>query len=54
MPEGLKGKYQYYTRADISKLRAAGYTQPITPLVDAVQDYVQNYLAPGRGLGEEP
>lgn len=53
IPEELKGKYQYYTRADISKLRAAGYAQPITPLRDGVRDYVQNYLVPGRGLGEE-
>lgn len=53
MPEQLKEKYQYYTRADISKLRAAGYTQEITPLADAVKDYVQNYLVPERRLGDE-
>ncbi len=53
MPDELKDKYQYYTQADISKLRATGYAQPITVLGDAVRDYVQNYLVPGRGLGEE-
>ncbi|MGA8596293.1 MAG: ADP-glyceromanno-heptose 6-epimerase [Bryobacteraceae bacterium] len=53
LPDELRGKYQYYTRADISKLRAAGYAQPITTLGDAVRDYVQNYLVPGWGLGEE-
>jgi ADP-L-glycero-D-manno-heptose 6-epimerase len=52
MPEVLRGKYQYYTRADISKLRATGYDRPMTPLVEAVRDYVQGYLATGKKLGE--
>jgi ADP-L-glycero-D-manno-heptose 6-epimerase len=52
MPEILRGKYQYYTKADITKLRATGYTRPMTPLGSAVQDYVQNYLVPGKKLGE--
>jgi len=52
MPETLRGKYQYHTRADIGKLRAAGYTAPVTPLADAVRDYVQNYLSPAKKLGE--
>jgi len=52
MPEALRGKYQYYTCADISKLRAAGYSKPITPLAESVRDYVQNYLATSKKLGE--
>ncbi|MDD2941981.1 MAG: ADP-glyceromanno-heptose 6-epimerase [bacterium] len=44
MPENLKGKYQYFTEADISKLRKAGYTEEFTSLEDAVTDYVKNYL----------
>ncbi|HVU34775.1 MAG TPA: ADP-glyceromanno-heptose 6-epimerase [Opitutaceae bacterium] len=52
MPEVLRGKYQYYTRADISKLRNSGYARPMTPLSDAVRDYVQNFLVPGRKLGD--
>jgi ADP-L-glycero-D-manno-heptose 6-epimerase len=52
MPAMLRGKYQYFTRADISKLRATGYTRPMTPLADAVTDYVKNYLVPGKKLGE--
>ncbi len=52
MPEALRAKYQYYTKADISKLRASGYDRPITPLADAVADYVRNYLVPGRRLGD--
>ncbi|MBX7208711.1 MAG: ADP-glyceromanno-heptose 6-epimerase [Verrucomicrobiaceae bacterium] len=53
MPEHLREKYQYYTCADIAKLRASGYTLEITPLADAVRDYVVNYLVPGRHLGDE-
>lgn len=52
MPEVLRGKYQYFTRADILKLRNTGYARPMTPLADAVRDYVQNYLGPGKKLGE--
>jgi ADP-L-glycero-D-manno-heptose 6-epimerase len=50
MPEGLRDKYQYFTCADIGKLRATGYDAPVTPLEDAVSDYVRGYLFPGRGL----
>jgi len=45
MPETLKGKYQYFTQADVTKLRAAGYTRPFTSLEDAVKDYVTTYLS---------
>jgi len=44
MPETLKNKYQSYTRADISKLRKAGYDKEIMEISDAVTDYVSNYL----------
>jgi ADP-L-glycero-D-manno-heptose 6-epimerase len=52
MPEGLRDKYQYFTQADITKLRRTGYTPPIRPLNEAVLDYVQNHLVPGKRLGE--
>ena len=52
MPETLRAKYQYYTCADISKLRALGYSDAITPLEHSVADYVRNYLAPGKLLGD--
>ena len=44
MPEELRGKYQYYTQADLSRLRAAGYAAPMTSLEDGVRRYVQEYL----------
>jgi len=51
MPEIMRGKYQYFTQADITKLRLTGYERRVTPLSDAVRDYVQNYLATDRRLG---
>ena len=53
MPESIRNQYQYFTQANIGKLRAAGYRQSITPLEDAVRDYVVNYLAPRTTLGAE-
>ena len=50
MPEHLKGKYQYHTRAKMDKIRAAGYQRPLTPLEDAVADYVTNHLDGHRHL----
>ena len=44
MPVELRGKYQYFTEADLTKLRAAGYIKPMTSLEDGVREYVQNYL----------
>jgi ADP-L-glycero-D-manno-heptose 6-epimerase len=53
MPANIRAQYQYFTQADIGKLRAAGYAKPITPLEDAVRDYVVNYLLPDKSLGSE-
>jgi ADP-L-glycero-D-manno-heptose 6-epimerase len=50
MPEAIRDKYQYFTQADIGKLRAAGYDRPITSLENAVRDYVLNYLSRGRTI----
>jgi ADP-L-glycero-D-manno-heptose 6-epimerase len=50
MPLSLRDKYQYSTCATIERLRASGYNAAITPLADAVDDYVRNYLIPGRLL----
>lgn len=47
MPENLKDKYQYYTQAEMYKLRSAGYSVPFYSLEDGVSDYVQNYLMKG-------
>jgi len=44
MPQELAAHYQYFTQADISKLRAHGYDKPFHTLEDGVRDYVCNYL----------
>lgn len=51
MPESLRDKYQYYTCADIAKIRSTGYEAPMTPLEGAVKEYVQDYIAPGKHFG---
>jgi len=45
MPEAIRPNYQYYTQADMTRLRRAGYEAPFTPLEAGVRDYVVNYLA---------
>lgn len=47
-PEDIRDKYQYFTEANMQKLRAAGFTRPFTSLEEGITDYVQNYLVPGK------
>ena len=47
MPAGLEKRYQYFTQADMTKLRKSGYTKHFTPLKEAVADYVR-YLRDHR------
>jgi ADP-L-glycero-D-manno-heptose 6-epimerase len=53
MPEKLRDRYQYFTQADITKLGTAGYKKELTPLEDAIKDYVQNYLQKDEYLSGE-
>lgn len=46
-PEDLRGKYQYYTCANIQKLRSIGYSGSFYSLEEGIDDYVRNYLTPG-------
>ena len=52
MPEHLRDRYQYRTQADLSRLRDSGFDSDLTPLKEAVADYVQNYLVTGKFLGD--
>jgi len=45
MPEMLRDRYQYYTCAEIGRLRAAGFTAPMTSLEAGVTTYVRQFLA---------
>jgi len=53
MPEHLKDRYQYYTKAEMVKLRALGYDKPVTSLKEAIADYIQNYVSQQKFLGDE-
>jgi len=43
-PEDIRDKYQYFTEADMTKLRKAGYTEEFCSLEEGVKDYVSNFL----------
>lgn len=43
-PIDIRDKYQYYTQANMDKLKSIGYSKKFTSLEDGVSDYVQNYL----------
>ncbi|WAC09475.1 ADP-glyceromanno-heptose 6-epimerase [Dyadobacter pollutisoli] len=49
-PVDIRDKYQYFTQANMSKLRSIGFTKPFTSLEDGVADYVKNYLSSGSYL----
>ena len=44
IPEDIRDKYQYFTEANMTKLREAGYDKEFTSLEDGVMDYVKNHL----------
>jgi ADP-L-glycero-D-manno-heptose 6-epimerase len=50
MPEAIRDKYQYYTCADLTKLRNAGCDHECDTLENSIADYVGNYLAKGAVL----
>lgn len=50
MPDSIKNQYQYFTKANMDKLRNAGYDKECISLDDSVKDYVVNYLVPDKYL----
>lgn len=44
-PEDIRDKYQYFTEANMNKLRSAGYSDAFYSLEEGVKDYVQNFLS---------
>lgn len=44
MPESLRDQYQYFTEAQMNKLKAVGCPVEFSSLEDSVRDYVVNYL----------
>lgn len=52
MPEHLKDKYQYYTKAAMEKYQSHCGKKECRALADSVKDYVVNYLVPCKHLGD--
>jgi ADP-L-glycero-D-manno-heptose 6-epimerase len=49
-PEDIRDTYQYFTEANMEKVRAVGYDKPFTSLEDGVKDYITNYLLEGKRI----
>lgn len=47
-PEDIRNSYQYFTQAEMGKLRKAGYKKSFTPLEEGVRKYVVDYLVNGN------
>lgn len=52
MPDNLKGKYQYFTESDNSKLVSSGLKIKFTSLEKGIDDYIKNYLISDKYLGD--
>jgi len=48
IPADIREKYQYFTEANMEKLKSAGYRTPFHTLEDGITDYVNNYLVPKK------
>jgi ADP-L-glycero-D-manno-heptose 6-epimerase len=51
LPEEISDRYQYFTEADIKRIKNAGYSDEITSLENGVTDYIKNYLLKDLYLG---
>lgn len=49
-PIDIRDKYQYFTEANMDKLKSIGYTQNFTNIEEGVSDYVKNYLVPNKRI----
>jgi ADP-L-glycero-D-manno-heptose 6-epimerase len=47
-PEDIRNKYQYFTEANMTKLRTTGYANPFYSLEEGIEEYVQGYLLKNR------
>lgn len=47
-PEDIRDKYQYFTEANMSKLRATGYQDPFMSIEEGIKDYIECYLKEGK------
>ena len=52
-PDALRGKYQCFTQADLTKLRAVGYTEPFLNVEQGVGRYIE-WLEANAGFLANP
>lgn len=45
MPDSVRNQYQYFTEADLTKLRSVGYDKPFMSVPEGVDAYVKGFLA---------
>lgn len=50
IPEDIREKYQYFTEANMDKLRSIGYNTPFTSIEEAIYDYVKSHLNPNSTI----
>ena len=50
MPSEIRNQYQYHTCSDTEKIRNIGYSQTAMSLEEGINDYVTQYLIPGKHL----
>jgi ADP-L-glycero-D-manno-heptose 6-epimerase len=48
MPEGIRDRFQYFTEANVTKIREAGFPNSFRSLEAGVASYVRDYLRAGR------
>ena len=48
VPPTIRARYQYFTEANVTKLRRLGYARVFTELEEGVRDYIVNHLQPNR------
>ncbi len=49
-PVDIRDKYQYFTEANMEKLKKIGYSKPFHSLEAGTEDYVKNYLMKGKAF----
>jgi len=47
-PTDIRDKYQYFTQAEMDKLRGIGYNKPFTALKAGIEEYIISYLVDNK------
>jgi len=50
LPDAIKNTYQMFTKADLTRLRKAGYTEKFINIQSGIKDYIDNYLRKEKSL----